>query len=209
MNIRQKDIEPLLEAGPKYDGLGEKDLKEFLANFPDNAKTWSDATGELTELHRYLAEECGEQFKAAPNPRQDPAVNNKFHKPLILKYFKRLDSVKRKMFFEKYGQWFTSPLFESDTSMDNKQEKAVEKVLDIKSKQFQFDDGAVMGNMLSDVDTQFGLLWHDAKTQNFNDFIASVTEFLSSAKQKPTAGDIGRLKAHYEKYNWRTKMSKN
>jgi hypothetical protein len=122
--------------------------------------------------------------------------------------FPKLDEQQKKNFFAQFGHWMDSPLFESDASMDNHEEAAIEAVLDEKGKQFVFESGASMGNLLSSVDTQFGLLWHDAKTQDFVGFAESVNEFLSAAQQTMTSADATKLKAHYDKYNWRAKLAK-
>ena len=93
-------------------------------------------------------------------------------------------------------------LFESQvTKMDNNQEKEIEKVLDLKSNQFKFDCGAVMGSLTSPMDNMIFGLKHYAKiTTNVEDFVIGVAGFLAAGKIKLTSTDIDKLKAHYNKY---------
>jgi hypothetical protein len=211
MNIRiNKPENNLFEAAPSIEPITEKELTEWLKNFPDDAKSWKDATGELASMHAFLAESAGGTYQNAKNPDELPSVYNQFHKKKILQYWKKIsgDRVKLAMFTERFGIWLREEthLFESDTSMDNKEDKAIDDVLDNRSKQFRFDNGAFMGSLISDVDSQFGLLWHDANTKNISGFLDSVGDFFKTSGVDITTADISRLRAHYEKYNWRKKL---
>jgi hypothetical protein len=208
MNIRkyEEHQDTQLFESEDFSHLTEKDLKDFLKNFPDNATSWKDATGEPGEMRKWLCETLELDYK--PTPNSSPSVLNKANKKGIMDMFPKLDAQQKKNFFEQYGHWMEAPLFESDASMDNHEEAAIEDVLDTKGKQFDFENGAAMANLLSSVDTQFGLLWHDAKTQDWPGFVASVREFLRTAEIDMTGADEAALELHYNKYNWRAKLAK-
>lgn len=96
---------------------------------------------------------------------------------------------------------FVLPLFES-AEPENLQDKNVQQVLDLKSKQFSFDSGVIMGSLTCDLSQLlFGLKEHDNLTKNFTDFSKSVASFLSAAEVIMTANDLVRLEAHYKKHS--------
>ena len=101
------------------------------------------------------------------------------------------------------------PLFESENPKSNqfqqfqqemKNQDKIETVFTVKSKQFEFEGGAVMGGMLIDTGTKFGLKWHAQNTSNFQEFMESVKEFIVTVNLKLTETDISNLLTEYSKY---------
>lgn len=80
---------------------------------------------------------------------------------------------------------------------------AIKQILDETTNQFLFDSGyfmeAINSNKLSDI--QFSLKYHKNKTNNFQEFLDSVRNFISTANVELTEMDISKLQIHYNKYN--------
>ncbi len=79
----------------------------------------------------------------------------------------------------------------------SKQDKNFETILTIKSKQFKFDCGAIMGKIKVNFDNKFCLIWHYNNTTNLEEFISSVSDFLNITDNKITTGDITKLEREY------------
>lgn len=81
------------------------------------------------------------------------------------------------------------------------QQAQVEKVVNTKSKQFKFQSGAYMSGINSDIDDlKFGLRWHAQNTNSLEEFIESVSNFVSTGDIKLTDIDKKNLEKHYLKY---------
>ncbi len=96
------------------------------------------------------------------------------------------------------------PLFESSLpgSVDIKQQQQVETVFSVKSKQFKLDCGIVLGTLNSKVnELKIGLSYHDEHTANFEEFLASIENFLFATGMSLTQADKDRLKAHYKRFS--------
>jgi hypothetical protein len=82
MNIRRynenADLDNLNES-ENFSHLTEKDLKDFLKNFPDNATSWKDATGEPSEMRKWLCETVEKPFVPAPNSTPGKRSQQKRH----------------------------------------------------------------------------------------------------------------------------------
>lgn len=78
-------------------------------------------------------------------------------------------------------------------------DSAIESVFDVKSKQFKFENGTFMGSISIDTGNMFGLKYHRENTNNFEEFISSVSNFLKSAETELTSLDIDNLKIEYNK----------
>lgn len=173
-------------------------LVSFLEKFPEDAKSWKQATDELPTIAKYLIEE--NESDIVLESYKTPSARNKGLRKIILTEFKKLDKQQKIRFENQFKHWFTqfSNLFESE----NMQDKKIEKILDSKSKQFTFDCGLFMGSLISDLDGLiFSMRTHDEKTSNFEEFVASINSFLSTSKESLTATDISRLEAHYLKHS--------
>lgn len=84
---------------------------------------------------------------------------------------------------------------------DIPQQAQVEKVLSTKSKQFKFQSGAYMGGINSGIDElMFGLKYHAEHTNNFDEFLESVSNFVASSNIVLTDVDKKNLEQHYKKY---------
>lgn len=103
-------------------------------------------------------------------------------------------------------------LFESDTLQDNtvviKQntgqnqkvdQQKLQTVMAVKSKQFVFDCGAIMGAIKYDIGTKFGLKWHVNNTSSEDEFIESVRKFIEITGETMSENDENRLRNEYKK----------
>ena len=87
-------------------------------------------------------------------------------------------------------------------NIEIKQEKQLETVFSIKSKQFNLDCGVMMASLSSGVnEIKFGLEYHDEHTLNLDEFLASVNNFLIVTGMSLTERDRMRLSAHYKKHS--------
>lgn len=89
-------------------------------------------------------------------------------------------------------------------TIELQQQQQLETVFNLKSKQFKFDCGLTMGNLLAPItNLKFSLRYHDECTSNFEEFLASVKSFLAAAGTaiSLTESDIARLKVHYDKHS--------
>ena len=101
------------------------------------------------------------------------------------------------------------PLFEADQQFQFKQQKVDQQklpntsneeiVMKTKSKQFNFECGVIMGRIDIDINNKFGLQWHFNNTQSLEDFIKSVTNYVSISKNIVTQTDIDNLTKQYQK----------
>ena len=71
-----------------------------------------------------------------------------------------------------------------------------EQILDSKSKQFVFSNGALMGNHKGNINTKFCLSWHKKNTSTLEEFLKSVQNFINSPLTKM---DISKLDIEYNK----------
>lgn len=86
-----------------------------------------------------------------------------------------------------------------DKSQENRYKKIAEDVFSVKSKQFIFDCGAIMGSLrYIDSSLKFCLNYHYVNTENFDQFIKSVEEYLSHANSKLTENDKENLRKEYD-----------
>ena len=84
----------------------------------------------------------------------------------------------------------------------NQQDAQIGDVFSIKSKQFKFESGKIMGSLTSDLDDiPFSLKYHANVTSNFEEFTASVAKFLKGTGAELTPNDITKLQFHYEKHH--------
>jgi predicted AAA+ superfamily ATPase len=80
----------------------------------------------------------------------------------------------------------------------------VELVFKTKSKQFQFDCGVIMGSIKIPLNNRFGLKWHFDKSSSVEQFIQSVTEFISASDNTLTENDISMLTKQYNRQKAKT-----
>lgn len=211
MNIKIPNLEKLNESTNNKSDLKESDLLVYLdENFPDNPKSWKEATGEIVEMANWIYETL--DYPNQNNPQiqelkdtkksKSPKEWNLKHKKRIINGFKLLDSYNKQQFFETFGEWINNPkkLNESQQIIIE-DEEIIEDVVNIKSNQFNFDCGLYMGTIKSGLDTKFGLAYHALNTLNLEEFIDSVNNFLSTTNNQLTENDIEKLTAHYIKYN--------
>lgn len=87
-----------------------KELNSFLDKFPDNARTWKDATGEVGQLHSdIIARYNDENPKNAVKVKSitiTPGASNKYHKEGILEYFPKLSPESQKQILKDKSDWF-------------------------------------------------------------------------------------------------------
>jgi hypothetical protein len=115
---------------------------------------------------------------------------------------------------KKYAENRVKPLFEAEQEQigfeqlpasfkNNKQVNAqkLQTVLVVKSKQFVFDCGAIMGAIKYDTGNMFGLSYHADKSSTVDEFIDSVKKFIATSGETVTANDEARLRKEYEKIN--------
>lgn len=99
---------------------------------------------------------------------------------------------------------FESENFNSEQFQDSKQEMKnqdkIETVFSVKSKQFEFESGVLMAGMSIDTEIKFGLKWHAKNTRNSQEFITSISEFVTTINMKLTEKDISKLLTEYSKY---------
>lgn len=86
-----------------------------------------------------------------------------------------------------------------DVQKLDKKDRIYAEILSVKSKQFKFDNGGIMGNINTSNGTKFCLSWHKVNTNSFEEFVQSVQNFIAVGETKLTQGDIGRLKIEYNK----------
>ena len=212
MNIK---ISNLNESKNYKFNLTEDDLINYLnENFPDNPKSWKEATCEPMDMSNWIYDVVSDvngQEKASvlkdTSKSKTPKEWNKKHKKRVIVGFKMLDEYNKKMFFEQFGHWvdaWKSKIKNLNESEEQKikieDEKEIEDVLKYKKNQFTFDSGVFMGTIKSGLETKFGLLWHAKNTENLGGFINSVQTFLDATKETLTSADIERLSNHYVKY---------
>ena len=78
----------------------------------------------------------------------------------------------------------------------------IAKVLDDQSNQFDFSSGLKMEtiNSLKLSDMKFSLKWHKDNTNSEEEFLNSVSLFLSTCQQEFKDDDELRLRKHYQRY---------
>jgi len=93
--------------------------------------------------------------------------------------------------------------------------KLFETILKVKSKQFNFECGAIMGRLNINSMDRFCLRYHynstipedeqleqiDRNEQHFNAYILSIEEFLKSSECVLTKFDIRKLRLDFDKFN--------
>jgi hypothetical protein len=91
--------------------------------------------------------------------------------------------------------------FVPDSFKNNQQvnKQKLQTVLAVKSKQFVFDCGAIMGSIKYDTQNMFSLRYHYDKSTDFESFLSSVKKFISASGESVTANDEARLKKEYQK----------
>lgn len=77
----------------------------------------------------------------------------------------------------------------------------IEKILTTKSMQFEFDCGVILGNILVNIYSKFGLNWHYKNTSTFEEFVESVRETVQTSNVQLTKSDIANLLTEYNKLN--------
>lgn len=212
MNIKIPVLEQLNESSNKSP-LNKGDLFAYIdSSFPDNANSWKDATMEIVDMANWIYEVVlemkGENLAA---PLQDktrsktPKEWNTKHKRRIKEGFELLSNYQEKQFFETFGHWINQWKDRTSTLNENQQikidaEKEIEDVLKFKKNQFNFDCELFMGTIPSKLDTKFGLFWHAMNTNNMEEFVNSVSDFIALTKNSLSELDIERLQNHYIKY---------
>lgn len=218
MNIKKKvtKIEPLFES---RSNLTLKDLYAYLdRQFPDNAKSWRQATDEIVDIANYVYEEVKQTVsesvaeKIADTVRsKTPSERNMRHKARIKEGVKNLSKIGIDALLNYFAEWIMKDkkLFESqqfqditpDIEIGIDSNDDIKEVMTNKQYQFVFDSGVFMANIHSNIKNKFGLIWHLENTNSLDSFIDSVGNFMiTTTKNEPTSGDVERLKAVYEKY---------
>jgi len=78
-------------------------------------------------------------------------------------------------------------------------EDKVLTVLNVKSKQFKFENGGLMGKISIDLGCRFGLKWHFDNTSNLEEFLKSIETFIGNADITLTDLDKSNLTVEYSK----------
>lgn len=174
-------------------------IKLFIANFPDNAISWIDATQELSTLAMTFSE-----YLNIPVPTtvvSSPSENNIKWKTFIMDNINKLDQAQQNQILADYDNWFNSELFESSKNDSDSQSKALKDLTLSKNKQFILESGLFFGTINSKkIDNKLSLKWHVDNTFNVDEFIASVRKVVNVAEQDLTDNDVARLVSHYNKY---------
>lgn len=81
-------------------------LERFLAEFPDNATSWAQATDELPDLYRWISKN-GERFPSVGRDNcRTPAEWNQKYKAAIRSGFSKLDEKTQTEMFRVFAVWF-------------------------------------------------------------------------------------------------------
>lgn len=81
-------------------------LETFLAQFPDNAESWAQATDELPDMYRWISKN-GERFPPVGRENcRTPAEWNQKYKAAIREHFNDLSDVEKDELFKTFEQWF-------------------------------------------------------------------------------------------------------
>jgi hypothetical protein len=209
MNIK---IEKLFESQKNKSELNEIDLFTYLdSTFPDNAKSWKNATMEPVDMANWIYETVKETVSEEKAKKiedktksKTPKEWNKKHKKRIKDGFPMLSDYNKKSFFSQFGHWITNfkNLNESQQiKIDD--EKEIEDVLKLKINQFTFDCGLFMGTINSGLNNKFGLLYHAENTTNLGFFLSSVDNFIANSGNSLSSDDIEKLTNHYVKYYYK------
>lgn len=101
--------------GKRLENGGEiQSIKKFVDTFPDNPKSWAEATDELADLHNRIAQDIpgykGHIFEkdggTMPNNVRTLEVRNKYHKQQIKKLLPKLSKQDLEQIHNQYKQWF-------------------------------------------------------------------------------------------------------
>jgi hypothetical protein len=85
-----------------------------------------------------------------------------------------------------------------DKSEDTRFKKIAEDVFSVKSKQFVFDCGIIMGNLnYIDSSIRFCMNYHYNNTDNFEQFLQSIKDFIGVSGHSLSENDIKRLENDY------------
>lgn len=79
-------------------------LESFLASFPDDARSWAQATDELPTMYAWLAEQLGLAPVGRENCRTPSQWNTKY-KAAIRGAVRSLTTEQRRRFDERFGEW--------------------------------------------------------------------------------------------------------
>lgn len=174
-------------------------VNAFLENFPLTATSWIDATGEIVDIARQIEESVS--TKISDIKPANPAEFNTKYVNYIKSTISALNDDDLNFLFNKYNHWFTKNLNESEAENDSAVAVYQEFMLD-KNRHFTIGDGFIMEilDLKSKLNSSTALIWHFNKTQNVDDFVASVAEKLAVHNVELSDTDRNRLIAHYNKF---------
>lgn len=183
----------------------KKLIMEFLDAFPINAKSWMDATGEVSHIAKKVSEYAQ---KPIPDTKvNNPSDFNKKYRNFIIDNLDTLTEDQLNRLFTNYEGWFAKNLNESVSEESTDLTKDFKKFVEDKNSHFTFESGYYMEALNSDIfgpnRTSISLLWHKLNLTNAD----NITEFIQSVEQKLNTHDLSlsdtdktRLVAHFEKY---------
>lgn len=175
-------------------------VSQFLANFPDDAISWIDATCEVSTIAKTISEEL--DIPLPTNVVKTPGESNIKWKTFIMENIDKLNDVQKATFLHDYNHWFNSPIFESIISDDDQTIKELKELTISKTQKFNVDCGLYFKTINSGkLENKLSLKWHVDNTLNVDEFIESVRNVVNVTEQDLTENDIARLAAHYEKYS--------
>lgn len=202
-------------------------LRYIKQEFPTNAKSWRQATDEITsigsELLSNVVEFRGRKFaegmleKAAEKTKNPAERNKKWHK--IIKFcLNYVRDNELRFIVNRHGHWFLnskdkelisgefpSKLFENqqlDTLMPaNLKEKELE-FMSNKAHQFELECGIILENLVDPrvPEMQISLKYWVNNSLNFDTFIQKLGEYVSLMDGELTQNDIDKLKTHVNKW---------
>lgn len=195
--------------------------------FPENARSWRQATDELPTIGNFVYQDVAEFQKTKINKNdyelikqksENPAEHNsKWHK-IIKKYIKNLNYDSLIKLSELYGDWFLDEKTKNEINKylgkklfeNNKFEANDEKIENVKeldylsnkSLQFITENGYIFENLVSpkNEDMKISLKYYVLNSSGFDEFIMKINEFLAIFNQELSNSDVEKLKIHVEKY---------
>ena len=88
-------------------------ILRFIAKFPLNTKSWTQATHELPELHLWMTEEYNKQSPKEPHKfpegrSKTPSQFNRRHRKGIENLLNKMHDVQIDKTYKQFEHWFTT-----------------------------------------------------------------------------------------------------
>lgn len=85
-------------------------IELFLSKFTDSPESWKEATGELADLHRRIAEiyneRTGKEYKNHEGISKNPKESIERHKKGIRQLFPLLNEIDQEYIIDHFSTWF-------------------------------------------------------------------------------------------------------